>query len=203
MPSDQWAQLHYETLTTVRYMELTYELRVYQRNHPNQEVFMTDQVEETQILTELSPNLIATIPGHIIFNTPQDAADGSNCLHRWIITEDDEIKCILCEGVRKLTPEELQIMETAEQAGVVFLKWPERFDAMERARGSKRRRGRKTGSKTTGGVKIGTEVPEGFIGVKTAAAKLGTDPKRLRKKIRSGLYEGIKIGGKVFVKLEA
>lgn len=167
---------------------------------------MTDQAEEAQILTELPSNLIAAIPGHIIFNTPQEAADGSNCSHRWIITEDDEIKCILCEGVRKLTSEELQIIETAEQAGVVFLKWPERFDSMQRIHDSKRRRKRKKGkgvSKATGGVKVGTEVPEDFLPVKEAAAKLGTDPKKLRKKIRSGLYEAVKVGNRVFVKLEA
>lgn len=163
---------------------------------------MTHQTEEAQILIEVPPNLITTIPGHIIFNTSQDAADISNCLHRWIITGDDQIKCILCEGVRKLTTEELQIIETAEQAGVVFLKWPERFDSMQRVRDSKHRRKRKKGTRAPRGVKTGVEVPEGYMDVKTAAAKLGIDPKKLRKKVRNGLYEAIKVNNRVYLKLE-
>lgn len=162
---------------------------------------MTDETQEVAPV-QLPPNLIKTIPGHIVFKTQQAAANGSSCAHRWIITEDNEVKCILCEGVRKLTPEELKTIETAEQAGVVFLKWPERFQAMERAKGSKRRRKRKAGSKATGGVQIGTEVPEGYLPVKEAAAQLGTTAKKLRKSIRSGLYSGTKVGGRVFVKLE-
>jgi hypothetical protein len=162
---------------------------------------MTDETKEaTQ--APLPPNLIRAIPGHIVFETQQAAADGSNCAHRWIITEDNKVKCILCDGERVLTPEELQIIEVAEQAGTVFLKWPERFKAMERARGSKRRRKRKTGSKATGGVQIGTEVPEGYLPVSEAAAKLGTTAKKLRKSIRSGLYSGTKVGGRVYCKIE-
>lgn len=149
---------------------------------------------------------IRMIPGHIIYDSGDAAADGSHCNHRWILNEDERTaRCLLCEGERTLTDDELRIIEEAAQAGVVFLRWPERFAAMAklRAPGRKaRRRARKAGTREKRGVAEGTSVPDGFVPVKAAAAHLGTDPKRLRKRIRAGEFEAVKVGGRVHVKLK-
>jgi len=155
------------------------------------------------------PSIIKMLPGHIIYESGEAAASASFCDHRWILDENNKVRCVLCDGVRELTQKELQVIENSKAAGVQFLRWNERFAALERLAGPKGKRARrkqtraprKASSKATGGVAQGTVVPEGFIDVKTAAAQLGTDPKRLRKKIRSGHYEGIKVGGRVYVKI--
>lgn len=226
VPLADWEHLITRIRISQSYGEATTALRQNQINNPNWRVFMTESQPTDLIdlpvpliaklsaseISEVSevegiPNAsaIQMIPGHVVFESGEDAVDGSNCNHRWILNDDNiTARCLLCEGERTLTKDELRVIEEAAQAGVVFLKWPERFAAMARLQAPSkkaRRRARKAKPGESRGVATGATVPEGFIPVKEAAAQLGTDPKRLRKRIRSGEFEATKVGGRVHVKI--
>lgn len=157
-------------------------------------------------------SMLSVMPGHIVWSSADAKESGQFCVHRFVIHDNPdnpipEAKCILCGGERRLSEGELEVIEEAAQAGVVFLKWQDRFEELSNLKGSRRQRRRRArsssrGPTATGGVKQATEIPAGFIPVKEAAAKLNTEPKKLRRQIRAGHYEGVKVGGKVYVKVE-
>ena len=162
---------------------------------------MVESSNSTELIPD--PSLIKVLPGHIAYKDAREAETAQWCAHVWVIHEGTSARCVLCEGERTLDADEVEVIEKAEQAGVVFLRWPERLGAMMKARSSgKRSRRKRTGSSATGGVGVAETVPEGFIAVGVAAEQLGIEAKKLRKLIRSGRYEGKKVGGRVFVKLE-
>jgi len=207
IPETLWEELQVEIRSIQLYLEATSELSLELLNHPHRRCLMTNIVDpnieaDPGSLNYPDPSIIRTIPGHIIYDSAEAAALGSQCAHRWIIMPNGkDAKCLLCEGIRELDPQELSIIESAEQAGVQFLKWPERFQRIAKTR-SRKRRSKSSSSKATGGVQVGTDIPEGYIPVKDAAKILGTDPKRLRKRIRSGEFEATKVGNRVYVRVE-
>jgi hypothetical protein len=209
IPLDVWTDLQFEIKMVQGYLEATVQITRDLFANPTWRCLMIQVADpnaegDPGSANYPDPAIIRTILGHIIYETSAAAALGEQCAHRWIIMPNGvDSKCLLCEGVRKLDPQELQIIEAAEQAGVQFLKWPERFARLQQPKARRRRSKSKSGSKATGGVKVGTEIPEGFIPVAEAAALLSTDAKRLRKRIRNGEFEATKVSNRVYVKMEA
>jgi len=232
--ADEWPIIKLQMDLTNDYMAATWRLRNLAIEHRDWRIIMTDPTAPSPLESHLNqlrsnPAVVQTVPGHILYSTPGDASLGVNCIHRWIISDDSTsppiVKCLLCEGERQLTPEEVAILEHAEAAGVVFLKWPERLSKIRNliggsatapdkttrraARRAARRAGglpaterMTTGMNTSNAVESAAAVPAGFISVKDAADKLGIEPKRLRKMIRNHVYEGVKVNGLVYVKLD-
>lgn len=201
VPRYAWDLIYQRIIVEMEYVEATVRLRDIQRKYPRWRFFM---VERSNGLIP-DPSLIKVLPGHIAYKSPRDAENEQFCAHVWTISEGTNARCVLCEGERVLDADEIAVIEGAEQAGVKFLRWPERLASMMKARKSgkrSKRRKRKGESKATGGVAVSAEVPPGFIAVGLAAEQLGIPAKKLRKMIRSGRYEGTKVGGRVFVKLE-
>lgn len=201
VPKYAWDLINQRVIVEQTYVEATVRLRDIQRKYPKWRFFM---VERSNGLIP-DPSLIKVLPGHIAYKSPRDAENEQHCAHVWTISEGANARCVLCEGERVLDSDEVAVIARAEQAGVVFLRWPERLASMMKARKSgkrSKRRRKKDGSKATGGVAVGVEVPAGFVAVGVAAEQLGIEAKKLRKMIRSGRYEGTKVGGRVYVKME-
>jgi len=209
-----WEELRAHTELSTLYDAATIKLRAIQQS--TWEVFVLNP--QTTVQTALvAPNtdlatMLKVMPGHIVWETSDAKDSGQFCAHRFVIEEDPEpgaipkARCLLCSGVRELSVSELTVIEEAEQAGVVFLKWQDRFEELSNLKsrgreGRRRRRGAHV-SKATGGVATQATVPEGYILVKEAAAQLGIAPKKLRRSIRGGMYPGAKVGGRVYCKID-
>lgn len=209
--SEWWEDLRMNTELATLYRESVGFFKV---QKPEWEVFILNQQTQTP---SVEPNdrlhhMLQMMPGHIVWRTAEAKESGQFCTHRFILVDDPEpnavpkARCLLCRGMRELEDKELQVIEEAEQAGVVFLKWQERFEELSNLkaqgrRGRRKRKGTRT-SKATGGVARGSSVPAGYIGIKAASEILGIEPKKLRRKVRSGAYPATKVGNKVYVKLD-
>lgn len=200
--------LHRMSTIIIEYMERTHPLSTILTNHPTWRTIMTE--EQPQSIHEIdSDKILRLLPGHLIFESSEARAVGESCNHRLILQPDGRsARCVLCDGLRTLDDEEVKAISAAQQAGVIFLRWENRLRAMERLQmgGSKKRR--RTQEKTkkdpslSRGVEVQVEVPAGFIPVAEAAIQLKLDPKVLRKQIRKGVYEGAKVGGRVYVRIK-
>lgn len=207
VPSDAWPQMEFKIKAQARFLEATAELRLELRHHPNWRCFMTTQDQSVSDIP--AANIIKTIPGHIVYDSGDAAARGDNCVHIWILADDNKAKCVHCEGVRDLDEAEIMTIEAAEAAGVSFLKWPDRFDAMQKARGTTRRgRRRKKKDRKAPGVPRGianvqAEVPSTHVSIKVAAQAMNIPGKKLRKMVRSNptRYEAVKVGRQVYIKI--
>lgn len=168
IPLDVWTTLGFEIKAMQGYLEATVQLTRDLFANPTWRCLMVQITSpnaegDPGAINYPDPAIIRTIPGHIVYTTSEAAALGEQCAHRWIIMANGvDSKCLLCEGIRKLDTQELAIIESAEQAGVQFLKWPERFKQLQQTRSRKRRSKSKRSSGSRGGVAVGVEVPRGL-----------------------------------------
>ncbi|KPK91450.1 MAG: hypothetical protein AMJ88_13645 [Anaerolineae bacterium SM23_ 63] len=198
--------LHRMSTITIEYREATdYLTRLLEKN-PTWRMMMTKEQPES-IHSIDSDRVIRLLPGHMVFESKAGREGGETCNHRLVLEADERsARCVLCGGTRTLADEEIKAIDAAQQAGVIFLKWEERLKAMENLRTRRSKKRRRTPSKkgTVGpseAVETKDAVPEGFVPVAEAAKKIGVDAKTLRKQVRSKVYEGVKVGGRVYVRI--
>lgn len=152
--------------------------------------------------SEQTKERVELLPGHIKYESEESASHGATCAHQWILENDEIVRCLLCGGIRDIKEDEKHIIKTAERAGVKFLKWENRIREIEAAQKKGQKRASPTRSKRT--KTPSTEVvPEGFVDTASAGESLGISPRKLRRDLRKGKHESIKINGRWFVKVES
>lgn len=205
IPKDVTRALIRYTDIILEYQQNTYMLTNLLQKNLTWRIFMT--TAQPQSIHEIdSDKVIRLFPGHLVYESSTKREAGETCNHRLVLKEDGlSARCVLCGGTRKLDEDEILAITAAQKAGVIFLQWRDRLRAMEHLRmgGKKRRKKRvQKGKGKTGpskAVEARTQVPDGYLPVKEAAEKLEMDAKTLRKQIRRGIYQGVKVGGRVYV----